>query len=160
MDCSGSSDTADFALAIAALGAGAHFVDLADAPAGTARRASALDAWARDMHAAAIAGAGTVPGLSDASVVALAAGWQWGDAGDIAILPAAAALRALVDGRLAPGVHEAGAVLSLADIMHEMSVGALDAQSDTRSPHVGSIARPAPVRVRAADGTLPLTTRA
>lgn len=100
VDCSGPFQCTDFALATAALGAGAHFVDLADAPAYIARHARALDGWARDMGVAALAGASSTPGLSGAAVAALVAGWQRVDDIDIAILPGGA-------GDVGPAVLEA-----------------------------------------------------
>lgn len=87
VDCSGPFQDADLALATGALGAGAHFVDLADAPAYLRRHAKVLDPWARALGVTAIAGASSTPGLSGAAVAALVQGWQRVDAIEIAILP-------------------------------------------------------------------------
>ncbi len=72
-DASGPFQTSDYALPRAAIGAGLHYVDLADARAfvGGSR---VLDAEARAANVAVLAGASSTPALSHAVLDTLVAG--------------------------------------------------------------------------------------
>ncbi len=75
VDAAGPFQGADFRFARAALEAGAHYVDLADARDFVAGF-SALDALARAQGKAAITGASSTPALSHAALDALCANWR------------------------------------------------------------------------------------
>ncbi|MEL6765686.1 MAG: saccharopine dehydrogenase NADP-binding domain-containing protein [Pseudomonadota bacterium] len=72
VDCTGPFQEADHRVARAALEAGAHIVDIADAPGYLGGYAEALDACARRAGRAAIGGASSTPALSGAVVSHLA----------------------------------------------------------------------------------------
>lgn len=69
--CAGPFQAQDYAVARAALGSGAHYVDLADGREFVARFAACNDGRARDAGRLAITGASTLPALSSAVVDAL-----------------------------------------------------------------------------------------
>lgn len=75
-DAAGPFQDGSHALARAAIGAGAHYVDLADARAYVAGFAAALDAEARAAGVVARTGASSTPALSNAALDALTRGWQ------------------------------------------------------------------------------------
>jgi len=87
VDCSGPFQGAGFETAQAALEAGAHFIDLADARDYLAGFADALDAMARRNGVCALTGASSTPTLSTCVVKHLTDGWQRVDTIDIAITP-------------------------------------------------------------------------
>lgn len=70
--CAGPFQSQDYRVAQAALGCGAHYIDLADGREFVTRFARALDAPARRAGLLAVSGASTVPALSSAVVDALA----------------------------------------------------------------------------------------
>lgn len=78
---------ADYRVARAALDAGAHYIDLADARAYVAGFAPALDAHARAAGRLAVGGASSVPGLSGAVVRAHQARFSRLESLDIGISP-------------------------------------------------------------------------
>jgi saccharopine dehydrogenase-like NADP-dependent oxidoreductase len=87
IDASGPFQGAGYDVPRAALEAGAHVVDLADARNYIAGYVGALDKLARDRGCVALAGASSTPTLSAAVVASLANGWQRVDTIDIAITP-------------------------------------------------------------------------
>lgn len=87
VDCSGPFQSADYSVPLAALEAGAHFVDLADARGYLLGFTAALDAAFRAKDRVALAGASSSPALSAAAVAALTRGWTRIDSIDIAIVP-------------------------------------------------------------------------
>lgn len=87
IDASGPFQGASYDVPRAALAAGAHAIDLADARDYLAGYQSALEALARAAGLVALAGASSTPALSSAVVHALAQGWQRVDTVDIAIAP-------------------------------------------------------------------------
>ncbi|MBN9247117.1 MAG: DUF4166 domain-containing protein [Hyphomicrobium sp.] len=87
IDASGPFQFANYDLARAAIGFGAHWIDLADARDYLLNFGTALDALARSRGVAARAGASSTPALSMAVVEDLTAGWQRVDSIDIAIMP-------------------------------------------------------------------------
>lgn len=105
IDASGPFQGADYTTARAAIEAGAHWIDLADARDYILSFPAALDALARANGVAAFAGASSTPALSTAAVRALTSGWHRIDTIDLAILPAGKT-------RVGPAVLEA--VLSYA----------------------------------------------
>jgi len=82
-----------YAVAQAAAGAGAHYIDLADGRRFVCDFPQALDDAFRHAGTSAISGASTVPALSSAVVDHLSAGWQAVHAIDICIAPAQTAPR-------------------------------------------------------------------
>ena len=88
IDGSGPFQGAKFATAQAAIGAGAHWIDLADARDYLALFPEALNAAALTRNVCAFAGASSTPALSTAAVAALTQGWRRIDTADIAIFPA------------------------------------------------------------------------
>ena len=88
IDASGPFQGANFTTARAAIEAGAHWIDLADARDYILSFPAALDALARAKGVAAFTGASSTPALSDAAVRALTLGWQRIDTIDLAIFPA------------------------------------------------------------------------
>lgn len=70
--CAGPFQSQDYRVAQAALGCGAHYIDLADGREFVTPFAQALDAPARRAGLLAVSGASTVPALSSAVVDALA----------------------------------------------------------------------------------------
>lgn len=105
IDASGPFQGADYDVPRAALEAGAHVVDLADARDYILGYGPALDALARERGLVALTGASSSPALSTAAVVALTEGWWRVDTVDIAITPG---------GRSEVGPAVVAAVLSYA----------------------------------------------
>jgi Domain of unknown function (DUF4166)/Saccharopine dehydrogenase NADP binding domain len=87
IDASGPFQGAGYDVPRAALEAGAHVIDLADARDYMAGYGDALDACARVHGRVALAGASSTPALSAAVVAALAKGWLRVDAIESAITP-------------------------------------------------------------------------
>lgn len=87
IDCSGPFQTADYAVARAVLGCGAHFIDLADARDYLAGFAAALGPLAQNNGVAALTGASSTPTLSSRVAMALTDGWARVDTIDICITP-------------------------------------------------------------------------
>ncbi|WP_457089069.1 DUF4166 domain-containing protein [Microvirga sp. P5_D2] len=75
VDAAGPFQNAEPSLARAAIAAGCHYVDLADARDFVARF-GALDSLARDAGILAVTGASSTPALSGAVIAHLTAGWQ------------------------------------------------------------------------------------
>ncbi len=92
IDASGPFQGAGYGLPRAALAAGAHWIDLADARDYILGFGAALDAQARTAGLAAITGASTTPALSGAVVRALTQDWQRLDSIDTAALPGGSSL--------------------------------------------------------------------
>jgi hypothetical protein len=86
VDAAGPFQGAAYRLARAAIAAGMHYVDLADARDFVAGF-GALDAEARSAGVVALSGASSTPALSHAVLDRLTAGWQWIDTIEIAISP-------------------------------------------------------------------------
>jgi len=87
IDASGPFQGAGYAVPRAALEAGAHVVDLADARDYILGYGAALDELARARGLVALAGASSTPALSAAAVAELTRGWQRIDSIEIAITP-------------------------------------------------------------------------
>jgi hypothetical protein len=87
IDASGPFQSADYRVAEAALRAGAHAIDLADAQEYISGYGAALDAKARACELVALTGASSTPALSHAAVAAVTADWRRIDTIDIAIMP-------------------------------------------------------------------------
>ncbi|MBA3810852.1 MAG: DUF4166 domain-containing protein [Caulobacteraceae bacterium] len=94
MDASGPFQGGDYRLARAAIDAGLHYVDLADARDFVAGF-GVLDAAAKAMGVVALTGASSTPALSNAALDALTAGWRRVDQVEIAISPGNRAPRGL-----------------------------------------------------------------
>lgn len=88
IDASGPFQNATYDTARAAVSAGAHWIDLADAAGYILDFPGALDTLARAKGVAAITGASSTPALSCAALSAMTQGWQQIDDADIAIYPA------------------------------------------------------------------------
>ena len=95
VDAAGPFQDSDFALPRAAIAAGAHYVDLADARSFVAAFPAALDQEARAKGVLAVTGASSTPALSNAVLDRLTAGWSSIDAVRVAISPGARAPRGL-----------------------------------------------------------------
>lgn len=91
--CAGPFQGQDYRVALAALAAGAHYLDLADGRDFVARFANAIDATARAAGRLALSGASTLPALSAAVVDRLASRLASIDAIRIAIAPGQRAVR-------------------------------------------------------------------
>ena len=87
IDASGPFQGASYSTARAAIIAGSHWIDLADARDYILGFAQALDGLARANGVCALTGASSTPALSSAVVESLTAGWQRVDCIDIAICP-------------------------------------------------------------------------
>jgi NAD(P)-dependent dehydrogenase (short-subunit alcohol dehydrogenase family) len=87
IDASGPFQGASYDLSRAALEAGAHVIDLADARDYILGFGATLDALARQRGLVALTGASSTPALSTAAVAELTRGWQRIDTIDIAITP-------------------------------------------------------------------------
>lgn len=87
IDASGPFQGASYDVPRAALEAGAHVVDLADARDYILGYGPVLDEIARSRGLVALAGASSTPALSAAAVAAITGGWKRIDAIDIAITP-------------------------------------------------------------------------
>jgi saccharopine dehydrogenase-like NADP-dependent oxidoreductase len=85
----------DYAVALAAAAAGAHYIDLADGRRFVCDFYAAMSAAFTAAGRTAICGASTVPALSSAVVDALCQGWQRIDSIDTCIAPAQTAPRGL-----------------------------------------------------------------
>ena len=94
VDAAGPYQGGNYHLAAAAIAAGLHFIDLADARDHVAGF-SALDADARQAGVTALTGASSTPALSNAALDALTAGWSRVDDVFIAISPGNRAPRGL-----------------------------------------------------------------
>lgn len=92
VDAAGPFQGGDFALPRAAIAAGAHYVDLADARDFVGRFAE-LDEAALSADVLAVAGASSTPALSNAALDAITAGWRRVDRVTVAISPGAQAPR-------------------------------------------------------------------
>jgi saccharopine dehydrogenase-like NADP-dependent oxidoreductase len=93
-DASGPFQTSDYALPRAAIGAGLHYVDLADAR-GFVGGSRVLDAAARAANLAVLAGASSTPALSHAVLDTLVAGARKVIAIEVSIAPGNRAPRGL-----------------------------------------------------------------
>ena len=91
VDTSGPFQDAGYGLAHAALKAGAHYVDIADARGFVAGFAAALDGEARRAGRLAATGASSTPALTVAVVQALAGDWRRIDRIEAAISPGSSA---------------------------------------------------------------------
>lgn len=87
IDASGPFQSADYRVPLAALNAGAHVIDLADAEDYLVGFAAAVGPLATARGLVALSGASSTPALSVAVVDALVKGWQRVDAIDMAITP-------------------------------------------------------------------------
>jgi NAD(P)-dependent dehydrogenase (short-subunit alcohol dehydrogenase family) len=87
IDASGPFQGAGYDVPRAALEAGAHVVDLADARDYILGYGAALETLARSKGLVALAGASSTPALSAAAVLELTRGWQRIDSVEIAITP-------------------------------------------------------------------------
>jgi Domain of unknown function (DUF4166)/KR domain len=105
IDCSGPFQAMGYDVPRAALAAGAHHVDLADARGYVLGFAQELDTLAKAKGLVALTGASSSPAISAAAVEALASGWRRIDSIAIAITPA---------GRTEIGEAATAAVLSYA----------------------------------------------
>jgi hypothetical protein len=105
IDCSGPFQAMGHDVPRAALEAGAHCIDLADARNYILGFGPALDSLARAKGLVALTGASSSPAISAAAVEALTQGWRRIDTIDIAITPA---------GRTEVGEAVTAAVLSYA----------------------------------------------
>jgi hypothetical protein len=95
IDAAGPFQDSGYTLAFAAIGAGAHYVDLADARGFVAGFREALDGAARKAGVLAVTGASSTPALSHAALDLLVAGWRRLDDAAVVISPGARALRGL-----------------------------------------------------------------
>ncbi len=95
VDAAGPFQGGDTVLTRAAIAAGAHAIDLADARAYVAAFPAALDGPAKARGVLAVAGASSTPALSHAVLDELVAGWRAVDTIRVAILPGARAPRGL-----------------------------------------------------------------
>jgi saccharopine dehydrogenase-like NADP-dependent oxidoreductase len=95
IDAAGPFQDGDYSLAIAAIRAQAHYLDLADGRAFVAGFQSTLDQEARSVGVVAISGASSTPALSHAALEQITAGWSQIDNVLVAISPGARAPRGL-----------------------------------------------------------------
>ncbi|MFN0193102.1 MAG: DUF4166 domain-containing protein [Aestuariivirga sp.] len=105
IDASGPFQGGDYRVPLAALEAGAHVIDLADARDYVLGFAAALDAKAKAVGLVAITGASSTPALSTAAAEYLIGDWKRIDSIDIAITP---------DGANDIGVSAIASVISYA----------------------------------------------
>lgn len=94
IDAAGPFQGSEPHLAQAAIAAGCHFIDLADARDYVARFPE-LDAAAREANVLAVTGASSTPALSNAALDVLTSGWRTVDGVTIAIAPGNRAPRGL-----------------------------------------------------------------
>lgn len=87
IDASGPFQGADYRVPLAAMSAGAHFIDIADGLDYLRGFDDALDGLARARQRVCLGGVSSSPALSSAVVAALTRGWQRIDSIDIAITP-------------------------------------------------------------------------
>lgn len=136
IDASGPFQGAGYEVPLAALSAGAHVVDLADARDYILGYGAALDGRARERGLVALAGASSTPALSTAAVAALTTGWQRIDTLDIAITPG---------GRSEVGEAVIAAILSYAGrpipIWREGALQATDGWLDSRRIAIPGLGR-------------------
>jgi saccharopine dehydrogenase-like NADP-dependent oxidoreductase len=95
VDAAGPFQASDYRLAQAAIQAGAHYVDLADARDFVAGFPEAMDAPARAAGLVALTGASSTPALSNAAADELVRGWRGVERITVAICPGARAPRGL-----------------------------------------------------------------
>lgn len=95
IDTAGPFQESDYVLAQAAIGCGAHYIDIADARAFVANFAEALGAQARTAGILAVTGASSTPALSHAALASLVFGWRRIDDVIVAICPGAKTPRGL-----------------------------------------------------------------
>ena len=95
VDAAGPFQTSDLGLAEAAIGCGAHYLDLADGREFVARCPAALDAAARRAGVAAITGASSTPALTHAALDLMTNGWTRVDRIAVAISGGSRAPRGL-----------------------------------------------------------------
>ncbi len=93
VDCAGPFQPSDHRLALAALRASAHYMDLADGRAFVAGFVAALNAPARLAGRCAVTAASSSPALSHAAIAEIARGWKRIDRIEVAISPGARAPR-------------------------------------------------------------------
>ena len=94
VDAAGPFQGGDYRLPMAAIAAGVHYLDLADARDFVAGFGT-LDAAAREAGVIALTGASSTPALSNAALDVLTAGWSRVDRVEIAIMPGNRAPRGL-----------------------------------------------------------------
>jgi hypothetical protein len=95
VDASGPFQQGDYALALSAVRAGAHYIDLADGRAFVAGFAGAVGAAAGQAGVLAVSGASSTPALSHAALDDLTAGWTRLDTVMAVIAPGGRAPRGL-----------------------------------------------------------------
>ncbi|MBI3698969.1 MAG: saccharopine dehydrogenase NADP-binding domain-containing protein [Afipia sp.] len=95
IDAAGPFQESDYAIPLAAVNCGAHYIDLADGRAYVAEFVAAVDARARLNDVLAVTGASSTPALSHAALTALVTGWRRVDDVIVAISPGAKAPRGL-----------------------------------------------------------------
>ncbi len=95
IDAAGPFQDSGYDLALAAVRAGAHYTDLADARGFVAGFRQTLDAAARQAGVLAATGASSTPALSHAALERLTAGWRRLDEVAVVISPGARAPRGL-----------------------------------------------------------------
>lgn len=88
LDCAGPFQDSDYALPRAAVGAGAHYLDIADGRGFVAGFRNAMDAPAMLAGRAVICGASSTPALSHAALNRITAGWTALDKVVVFISPA------------------------------------------------------------------------
>ncbi len=87
VDAAGPFQGAGYALAAAAIDAGCHYVDIADARGFVEGFAAALDTAARGAGVVALTGVSSTPALSNAALDALTSGWSGIDEVTVALSP-------------------------------------------------------------------------
>jgi NAD(P)-dependent dehydrogenase (short-subunit alcohol dehydrogenase family) len=95
VDAAGPFQTSDLRLPRAAIAAGAHYVDIADARRFAAEFSPLLDAEARLAGVLALTGASSTPALSNAAADEITRGWRDVERLGVAICPGARAPRGL-----------------------------------------------------------------
>jgi hypothetical protein len=95
VDAAGPFQDSDYGLALAAVGCGAHYVDLADGRAFVAGFAAAVGPPAAKRGVLAVTGASSTPALSHAALAPMVDGWTRLDEIMVAISPGARAPRGL-----------------------------------------------------------------
>ena len=95
IDAAGPFQDSDYRLPLAALAAGAHYIDLADSRSFVAGFEEAVGAAARAAGMLAVTGASSTPALSHAALAVMTHGWRQIDDILVAISPGARAPRGL-----------------------------------------------------------------
>ena len=95
VDAAGPFQASDYGLAHAAIGQGAHYLDLADARAFVAGFPAALHEAAASRGVLAVTGASSTPALSHAALQPLVAGWRTLESVVVVIAPGSRAPRGL-----------------------------------------------------------------